>query len=209
MKKYFIHKIEDPIESENIWRKATLLQDFSLPWKSEKPQETLFRALYDKNYIYLRYDVKDDEILIYSKTGKKDDVMYSDRVEIFFRKNEKLDQYYCLEIDPNGKVLDYSAEYYRKFDFTWSWPKKQLVIKTNIHKNGYRVNVKISLESLRKLGLLNNNRIEAGIFRGDCIKFPTGNEINATIKWISWVDPETKSPDFHVPTSFGVLELKK
>lgn len=209
MKKYFIHKIEDSIESENVWGKAILLQDFSLPWKPEKPQETSFRALYDENYIYLRYDVKDDGILIYSKTGNKGDVINSDRVEIFFRKNEKLDQYYCLEIDPNGKVLDYSAEYYRKFDLTWSWPKNHLFIKTNIYKDGYRVDVKISLESLRKLGLLNNNRIEAGIFRGDCIEFPTDNESNATIKWISWVDPKTETPDFHIPSAFGVLELKK
>jgi len=23
--------------------------------------------------------------------------------------------------------------------------------------------------------------------------------------WMSWVDPQVASPDFHVPTSFGVI----
>jgi len=209
MKKYFIHKTEDSIAPENVWRKAILLQDFSLPWKSEKPQVTSFRALYDDNYLYLRYDVKDDGILINLKTGKKQDVINSDRVEIFFRTNDKLDQYYCLEIDPNGLVLDYSAKYYREFDFSWAWPKKHLFVKANLNHDGYRVDVKISLESLQNLGLLHDNIIEAGIFRGDCIRLPTEGETSANIKWISWVKPKTKTPDFHVPSSFGILELKK
>ena len=25
--------------------------------------------------------------------------------------------------------------------------------------------------------------------------------------WISWVNPDTESPNFHTPTSFGVLYL--
>jgi len=208
MKKYFIHKTEDSIESENVWEKSNLLQDFSLPWKSEKPQETYFRALYDDKHLYLRYDVKDKGILIYSKSGNKDDIINSDRVEIFFRKNEKLDQYYCLEINPNGKVLDYSAEYYRKFDLTWSWPKKHLFVTGNLCLEGYRVDVKISLESLRSLDLLHDNTIEVGIFRGDCIELPAENEKEAKIKWISWIDPKTETPDFHVPSAFGILELE-
>ncbi len=208
MKKYFILKVKDLIESKDVWDKAILLQDFSLPWNSEKPQKTSFRALYDDEFLYLRYDVEEENINICSKKGNKRDVINSDRVEIFFRKNEKLDQYYCLEIDPNGLVLDYVASYYRKFDRDWTWPKNQMFVKTNSNKEGYNVDVKISLASLRNLGLLNNNIIESGIFRADCIKLPT-DDSNADIKWISWVNPKTKIPDFHVPSSFGILELKE
>ena len=28
-------------------------------------------------------------------------------------------------------------------------------------------------------------------------------------EWISWVDPKTKEPDFHVPASLGWLEFTK
>jgi hypothetical protein len=26
-------------------------------------------------------------------------------------------------------------------------------------------------------------------------------------EWMSWVDPKTEEPDFHVPTSLGLLEV--
>jgi hypothetical protein len=44
------------------------------------------------------------------------EVVNSERVEIFFRKDEALTPYYGLELDANGRVLDYEAEYHRKFN---------------------------------------------------------------------------------------------
>ena len=207
MKKYLIHRINNFIESEDIWEQSIVLKDFSHPWRSESAKETCFRALYDTKYLYLRYDVKDENINIFSKTGSKIEVVKSDRVEIFFRKNNQLEPYYCLEIDPNGKILDYSASYYRKFDYSWVWPKGQLFVEGFSNSKGYRVDVKISLESLEELDLLHNKTIEVGIFRADCTTLLTDDEGDSSIKWISWVDPKTQTPDFHVPSSFGVLEL--
>ncbi len=207
MKRYLVHKTNQLIKTDSSWSHAILLNDFTLPWGKEKPKETSFKALYDDDFLYLRYDVKDNNINICSKIKNKEDVVNSDRVEIFFRKSDKLNSYYCLEIDPNGLVLDYSASYYRKFDFSWHWPKKHLDVKGNIKPDGYQVDVKISLESLRELGLLQNTIIEVGLFRADCIRPPNrGN--SAEIKWVSWVDPKTETPDFHVSSAFGVFELE-
>ena len=211
MRKYSVYKIHSISSnlSDDLWEKAILLNDFSCPWLNETPEETHFRALYDDRYLYLRYDVIDSNINIYCLNDTKMDVTQSDRVEIFFRENKALNPYYGLEIDPNGKVLDYLATFYREFDYTWHWPKGHLFTKGNINTNGYRVDVKISLESLKMFNLIQNNRLEVGIYRADCFALPTKKIKDAEIKWVSWVNPKTKIPDFHVPSSFGILELKK
>ena len=42
-----------------------------------------------------------------------------DRVELFFSNLTTLSEYYCIEIDPLGRILDYSAKHNRKFDENW------------------------------------------------------------------------------------------
>lgn len=46
-------------------------------------------------------------------------------------------QYYCMEIDPSGHVMDYSASYYRKFDYEWNF--KSLEICSIKDEKGYIV----------------------------------------------------------------------
>ena len=209
MNKYSVQKIKNCLEKNTIipWEQAIVLKDFKHPWLDEVAKETCFRALHDENFLYVQFDVKDTNIFIYAKGGDKEEVAQSDRVELFFRKNKQLETYYCLEIDPKGRVLDYAASYYRKFKNTWTWPKGHLFIITEVKEDGYCVEIKISLTSLRKLGLLSDNKIQTGIYRADCIALPNKGEKESTIKWISWVDPKTPYPDFHIPSSFGILEL--
>ena len=64
----------------------------------------------------------------------------------------------------------------------------------------------LSKKSLKKFGLLKRNKIQAGLYRGECIELKDGK---AEFKWISWVKPDSKTPDFHIPSSFGLLVLGK
>jgi hypothetical protein len=93
------------------------------------------------------------------------------------------------------------------FDDTWTWPSGHLIIKANRFEKGYSVEVAISKESLKQLGLLKGNKLEAGLFRGECTELIDGSE--SKIKWISWVKPDSKTPDFHIPSAFGVLILEE
>lgn len=192
--------------SDPQWQNVSVLSDFSYPWEDETPPLTTFQAVHDEHWIYLLYKVEDTTINIYVDKNEKSDIDASDRVEIFLRVDDKLTPYYGLEIDPKGRIMDYQASYHRKFDFNWSWPKDEIKVKTGTIKNGYTVEVAISKKSLVTLGLLKNNRLEAGIFRGDCTTL-VGNE--ATIKWISWMKPASDTPDFHIPSAFGFLILKE
>ena len=141
---------------------------------------------------------------VYVDTNDKLEVRFSERVELFFRSNEKMESYYCLEMDPNGRVLDYKAKMYRNFDRRWSWPDP-LSIETKFDNIKYTLEGKIELARLKQFGVLHSNEIQIGIFRGYCVALDKKGE---SIKWISWVNPKSSTPDFHIPSSFGLLLLK-
>ncbi|MBT7815579.1 MAG: hypothetical protein HN566_02450 [Polaribacter sp.] len=199
MKKFLIKKLID----FTSWEKVTKLDDFSYPWQSEKSPVTSFSAYYDENHIYFRFVAYGSKPLVYIEDNSKLEVMHSERVEIFFRRDQKMSPYYCLEMDPHGRVLDYRANLYRKFDRDWQWPES-LSIESKINEENYTVEGKISLSILNELGLINNNNIQIGLFRGHCTNL-VGKV--ALLKWISWVDSKTQDADFHVPSAFGILKL--
>ena len=164
-----------------------------------------FRALHDDRWVYCYFGVQDNNILTYVNESKKEEVLYGDRVEIFFAADDDLRSYYCLEIDPNARVYDYVASHYRRFDAAWQWPSGQLRIETNKSENGYEVAMAIGKESLTNLELIQNQRIRAGIFRGKCMEINFNQD---RMQWISWVPPQSPFPDFHVPSAFGALILE-
>ncbi len=209
-KTYLVKRIHDELlvtgkGDSPHWKNANDLSDFIYPWENEKPPLTSFKALHSKDWLYCVYNVKDPNINVYIEKHDKTDVLNSDRVEIFLRHDDKLSPYYGLEMDPLGRVYDYQANLNRKFDPSWSWPAGQLIIKTSKTTDGYIVEIAISKASLLQLELLKNNTLQAGLYRGNCVKL-VGKE--ATLKWISWVRPDSATPDFHIPSSFGVLLLE-
>lgn len=191
--------------NNSLWKQATTLSDFQYPWENNAPPPTTFRALHDNEWFYCLFNVTDPHVYLHHDTNDKMDVVSSSRAEIFFKADDSLDPYYCLEIDPLGRVLDYIGTYHRKFDFNWSWPAGHLSIHAERHKEGYNVQAAISKASLSKLHLLNDNTLQAGIFRGDCFPQDDGK---LHFKWISWVRPDSETPDFHIPSSFGLLRLE-
>jgi len=190
MKELSISKITNFVSWDDI--KST--KDFTYPWRKEASPNTSFAAYYNETHIYS---------LIYVKDNNKLEVIHSERVEIFFRIDDKMDPYYVLEMDPHGRVLDYKAKLYREFERRWQWPEP-LDIKTEIGEGRYTLEGKVSLSLLKELELLKGNQIEMGLYRGHCVKLENNK---GTIQWMSWVDPNTPKPDFHVPASFGIMTL--
>lgn len=187
------------------WSQANILTDFVYPWESVPPPATSFAALWDGHWLYLRYRVKDDSVIVPVKKNEKKEVGASDRVEIFLTPDSLLTPYYCLELDASARVLDYTANYYRKMNYSWQWPKGQLVVKSSRTADGYLVEVAISIGSLKQLGLLKHGRLQAGLFRAENKGFIDGK---ADLRWISWIRPASATPDFHIPSAFGVLVLE-
>lgn len=191
--------------THTAWNKAHVLTDFSFPWESDKAPATSFSALWDGQWLYCLYRVPDDSVITLVKKNDKLEVGASDRVEIFMTPDSAMTPYYCLEMDATGRVLDYRAFYYRKMDYTWQWPQQQCIIKTTASKEGYIVEIAISIQSLQNLGLLQNKRLRAGLFRAEGKSIQAGK---ASLRWISWVKPNSAKPDFHIPSAFGTLILE-
>lgn len=188
-----------------LWEKATRLTHFCSPWDATPIKTIQFKALWDQAFLYCCFKVDDSEIYTDTTDNSKNSISNSDRVELFFRADPKMSPYYCLEIDPTPRVMDFKALPNRVFDLNWNWPQGEIMVKSNRQVNFFTVEIALSLSSLKSLGLLNNGQIETGIYRAKYVKHKA-----AYYKpiWITWVDPKTKTPDFHTPTAFGVLELE-
>lgn len=188
-----------------LWNKANKLLDFSSPWDSEKIKPIAFKALCDSETLFFCFKVEDAEVHIDTTDNTFRSINESDRVELFFRTDESLNPYYCLEIDPASRIMDFKARPNKQFDFNWNWPSDDIKVKSSIESTYFTVEIAISLASLTKLGLLKEGKIETGIYRA---KYNKQNDGSYEPTWITWVNPNTESPNFHIPSSFGILHLE-
>lgn len=189
------------------WQQADVLSDFSFPWTQAKAPETLFRALWDDENFYFRYEVVDEDVVLGQGANSKEKVLGSDRVEIFFTTGDELNPYYGLEMDPRGEILPYEARYHRQFN--WQWSCLGLQVWPELTEAGYDLEGLIPLQTFRDLGCWFEKEgppfLKAGLFRAE---FSQGAGADPVIEdWISWVDPKVEVPDFHLPFAFGVLEF--
>ena len=187
------------------WDEVPQINDFSFPWNEKQAPYTSFQAFHNGLYLHFRFVADCNPTFVYEQVNHKLEVIKSERVEIFLRQNNQMSPYYCLEMDPKGRILDYYATHYRQFDYTWKWPEN-IHLQTNVEPKRYCLYGKISLAVMDRLGLLNNNRIEAGLFRAYCTKLEGDR---ADLEWISWVNPESEKPDFHIPSAFGTIQLSE
>lgn len=212
MKEYQVVLITENVKNEmeifdqSIWKNANCLTDFSSPWNNDLVSKIEFRALWNTENLYFNFRVFDTDIYIDEKDNSIDSIGNSDRVELFFRANDSLNPYYCLEIDTSARLMDFEAKPNKDFDFSWKWPKEDLSITASKDAVSFTIEGRISIESLNKLNLIQNNRIETGIFRA---KFSKDENQNYEPIWISWVNPNTETPNFHIASSFGKLILMK
>lgn len=210
IKKYKVNKIEVGQLTINgkgdnlIWQKANLLDDFSYPWNKETAPKTKFKALWDNDNFHFVFETIDKEIILIREKDTIDEINNSDRVELFFKKDNDLNPYYCLEIDSAARVMDFRAYPNKKFQFDWRWPLKGLEIKSSLTEDGYVVEGSISIASLNHLSLIDGSYLNVGIFRANFHKSSKG----LVAKWISWILPNSLQPNFHISSSFGVLHLQ-
>ena len=186
------------------WSRAVCLSDFRFPWETTAPAATEFRALHTAARLCFRFDCVDFDFVLGQGTTEKERVLGSDRVEIFMTPDLGLDPYFCLEVAPNGETYGYRARTYRNFDDDFQW--RGLELSCRSAGTQYTVEGSLPLATLRELGVLapGARQLLAGVYRAQFSRRPAGSVHRG---WMSWVDPKTVKPDFHVPSSFGTFEL--
>lgn len=212
MNNYNVNKIENNQLTisgrggDELWNKAEVLTDFISAWDNEPVKKIEFKSLWDSENFFFCFKVYDNKVHIDKTDDTVDSIGNSDRVELFFRTDANLSPYYCFEIDPTPRIMDFIAYPNRNFDFDWNWPKNDVLIKSDVRDNYFTVEGSISLESMRRFNLIKDQKIETGVFRA---KYNEQNDGSFEPTWISWVNPNTETPDFHTLTAFGVLHLKE
>ena len=190
--------------NSQVWKKAVPLTDFISPWDLNYVSKTEFRALWDGDYFFFCFAVFDSSIHINRIDDSVEGIANSDRVELFFKPDATLNPYYCLEIDSDARILDFIAYPKRRFDYNWKWPKDCIQVKSSVNENGFIVEGAITIASLNQLNLIQENCIQTGVYRA---KYNSVDRINFEPTWLSWVDPKTEMPDFHIASSFGMFQL--
>lgn len=158
-------------------------------------------AFWSDDGLTVAFDCNDPSPAAAAPSGDEKDVDPQDRVELFLWSGKEGAPYYCVEIAAKGAIHDYKARFYRKFDDGWS--PEGLVAKASAKKGGYAVEAFFPRRALEAMGfpLRPGSTWRAGLFRADF------DRLGGTPTWITWVDPRTEKPDFHVAGAFGTFEL--
>ena len=177
----------------------------TFPWRDKAAPPTAFSLQSDGEALYFAFRVTDEDVVIIEGSPENERlVAQGDRVEMFFAQDLELKEYYSLEIDPKARVLDYRGSFYRRFDNEWEAPGLEVAARQR--PDGYDVEGRLPFSALESMGLrpTSGEPLLAGVFRGE---FSHG-ETTVEESWISWVIPDAEKPDFHIPSSFGCLQLE-
>ena len=177
------------IISATVWDKVPIQKSFCAPWSGDKQDETKFQCYLSPHYFYFKFQVPDQTITLQEPFLKKLDVCNEDRAEIFLSATPGMETYYCMEIDPAGRALDYVTHYYRQFDYDWSFCSLQ--IETVVEASKYIVAGRLSTIEMMQLGIPLNG-FYMGVFRADF----DGPE---NVVWYSLLRTEREKADFHLP----------
>ncbi len=212
--------------NEPAWKEAAVEKRFVFPWKPVPAPLTEFRALCDGTNLYFTFRVQDADIVALDRLRDEQDEVFEDRVEVYLSRDDRMTDYYCFEVDSRGRAFDYRGAYYRRLDTQWKFAG--LETKGAPLPQGYEIEGRIPLKSLMALGLpalRPGVKIRCGLYRAEFSHDRSGRAVEQKEslhnlgrkvegpppieEWISWVDPKTKEPDFHVPASLGWLEFAK
>jgi hypothetical protein len=189
-----------------LWDTAMVLTDFCSPWNDDKQSDIIFKALWDRENLFFNFTVLDTVIHLEKRDESHESIGNSDRVELFFRPDNTMNPYYCLEIDTAARIMDFIAYPDKNFDFNWNWPKNDIEVKSAVNADSFTVEGAISIQSLKRFNLIKNNKFETGVFRA---KYNQKEDLSFEPTWITWVNPNTETPNFHIASSFGNFILKE
>lgn len=159
------------------------------PWDSDT-NGTRFTCHATNDRFFFNFEADDSTVVFADTLNTERDIDPYDRVEVFFSPDREMESYYCAEIDPKGRIMDYNAHFYRNFDFGWDFSTMETF--SAVIPGGYRVEGSVSLAELRQLGMDLEKGFMFGVFQGDCGQ-------DGLISWYSLIATDDAEPDFHKP----------
>lgn len=126
---------------------------------------TFFSCGFRGKRFHFEFDVADTNVCVASEIKHPLDIAAGDRVEIYFVPDAAMAcGYRCAEIDAAGRVLSYSVDEAKKFD--WFWKFSTLKSKARRTAAGYRVEGSVAVDELVSFGI-DPASFFLGVFRAD------------------------------------------
>jgi len=186
----------------------TRITGFTFPWSDKPAPGTECRLRTDATRLHFAFVVEDRDLVVGDRWSGESTLDGEDRVEIFFAADAALRNYWCIEIDPLGRVHDYAAGHYRKFDSAWNCPGLQTSARRTA--DGYTLTGSIPLATLSELlgrPIARGSEVRLGLFRAEFYGHDPRTRGEADDNWLSWVRPAVPQPDFHVPGALRIFVL--
>lgn len=168
---------------------ACRIDGLHAPWDG-LDDATVFRCHADEDRFYFHYEVLDSTLTIIGDYEGERTVDWEDRVEIFFSTTSDMSAYYCAEIDPLGRRMDYSASFGQPLGYEWNFSTMRQA--GQVFDGGYIVSGSVARDELERLGVDLDGGFHMGVFRAD---FHNDGSVN----WYSAVSTDDESPYFHKP----------
>jgi len=180
------------------WKNISTFKNFVSPWNDKPFGETTFQYQNDATWFYFLFKVMDKDIqLCDTSLNEAQNVLQSDRVELFFAKDSLMQPYYTFEVDAANRLFDARCFIIpenkmqpKQINANWQIDKNDLHFTAIQTKKGYQVEGRIAMSFLQNEQLINNNQIWCGMQRANF------SATNST-QWICAKDPKTNTPDFH------------
>jgi hypothetical protein len=171
--------------------KPSTVRGFHAPWHGLADDDTALACMATEDSLVVRFEVN-EKTFCYSEDFPQERVVDDeDRVELFFSPTGDMSEpYYCMEIDPLGRPMDYKAVYYREMDYGWTFPGVR--ISSSVSEGGYSVEVAFAKSGLASLGIDPSDGFWLGAFRAD---FRT----DGSVDWYSLRSTADREADFHKP----------
>jgi len=138
---------------------------------AQKPQQllgkdkTVFVCSIRDGRFHFRFDVKDEAVCVAETVKHPLDLANGDRVEVYFVPDAEMKKgYRCAEIDASGRVLSYSVDEKKHFD--WHWKFATLESESGKTSDGYFVRGSVAVSELESFGV-NPKAFHLGVFRAD------------------------------------------
>lgn len=191
--------------SEGEWPESGWESGLLFPWRESAAPGTAFNVVSGGDDLFFAFRVTDHDVVVADGDAEDESLVErGDRVELFFARDPQLDEYYSIEVDPGGRVLDYRGRFYRRFDRDWDC--HGLEAAATRQADGYVVEGRLPGAALQAMGLAaptGGSLLVAGVFRAE---FSHRSDGPPDESWISWVRPRVEEPDFHVPSAFGCFQ---
>lgn len=151
---------------------------------------TRFRCHADDERFYFHYEILDSTMTMIDDYQGERTIDWEDRAEIFFSTTADMKNYFCAEIDPMGRRMDYSSSYGQPLDYDWNF--KTMRQAGQVFDGGYIVSGSVARAELEGLGVDLDGGFYLGVFRADFHE-------DGSVNWYSAVSTDDESPYFHKP----------